>query len=364
MGKGKPSVPTDQTVIQSNLPKYARPYFERLLDRTEAESLRDYEAYQGQRLAGLSDDTLDARGKVRDIAGRGIAGIPQAAAISTQAAQRAMQSQDFNPYQYQSTAEKFGFSPLQDTSQAFGLDAAKQYMDPYMQQVVDVQKERAILDAQRQGAGRASQAVQAGAFGGSRQAVQEGMAQEALGRQLSEIQASGQQQAFQQAQQQFERDRGARERQRDALMGFDTARAGEAARVQEQMLREQQMTASERMEAEKLGLGAAESAAGLGLNLAKLGQQARDGDVQAAQLLEQIGKDETARDQAGLDLAYQDFIRQRDMPKEQLQFLSSILRGVPIQPSTETTSMQAYNPIQQLLGTGISALGLYKGLGG
>jgi len=364
MGKGKSSVPSDQTVVQSNLPKYVRPYFERLLDRTEAESKREYEPYQGQRIADTSGDVLDSRGKVRDIAGSGIAGIPQASAISTAAARRAMQSTDFNPFAFQSTAEKFGFSPFEDTSQAFDSDAARQYMDPYMQQVVDVQKERAILDAQRQGAGRAAQAVQAGAFGGSRQAVQEGLAQEALGRQLAEIQASGQQQAFQQAQQQFERDRGARERQRDALMGFDTARAGEAARVQEQMLREQQMTASERLEAEKLGLGAAESAAGLGLNLAKLGQQARDGDVQAAQLLEQIGKDQTAKDQAGLDLAYQDFVRQRDMPREQLQFLSSILRGVPITPSTETTSIQAYNPIQQLLGTGISALGLYKGLGG
>ena len=364
MGKGRQQTPADQTVVQTNLPKYVRPYFERLLDRTEGESLRDYEAYEGQRIAGEAQDTLDARQKARDIAGSGIAGLPQAAALSTQAARRAMQSANFNPFDYQSTAQEFGFSPFEDTAQPFGLEAAKQYMDPYMQQVVDVQKERAILDAQRAGAGRAAEAVGQGAFGGSRAAVQEGMAQEALGRQLAEIQATGQQQAFSQAQQQFERDRGARERQRDAMMGRDTARAQEAARVQEQLLREQQMTAGERLEAERLGLGAAESAAGLGLNLARLGQQARDGDVQSAQLLEQIGKDITGRDQAGLDLAYQDFVRQRDYPREQLQFLSSVLRGVPVQPSTETTTMQSYNPIQQLLGTGISALGLYKGLGG
>ena len=309
MGKGRQQAPADQTVVQTNLPKYVRPYFERLLERTEAESKREYEPYEGQRLAGEAQDTLDARQKARGIAGSGIAGLPQAQAATTAGIGRALQGMGYQAGQFDS-------------------DAAAQYMSPYMQQVVDVQKERAILDAQRQGAGRAAQAVQSGAFGGSRAAIQEGMAQEALGRQLAEIQASGQQQAFEQAQQQFERDRSAR------------------------------------ADAERLGLGAAELVGGQARGLADLGRLAREGDIESARLLEQVGKDVTARDQAGLDLAYQDFVRQRDYPREQLQFLSSVLRGVPVQPSTETTSMQSYNPIQQLLGTGISALGLYKGLGG
>jgi len=309
MGKGRQQAPAEQTVVQSNLPKYVQPYFERLLNRTEAESKREYEPYEGQRLAGEAQDTLDARQKARDVAGSGIAGLPTAQAATTAGIGRALQGMGYEAGQFDS-------------------DAAAQYMSPYMQQVVDVQKERAILDAQRAGAGRAAEAVGQGAFGGSRAAVQEGMAQEALGRQLAEIQASGQQQAFEQAQQQFERDR--------------TARA----------------------DAERLGLGAAELAGGQARGLADLGRLAREGDVEAARLLEQVGKDIGARDQAGLDLAYQDFVRQRDYPREQLQFLSSVLRGVPVQPSTETTSMQSYNPIQQLLGTGISALGLYKGLGG
>ena len=309
MGKGRQQAPAEQTVVQSNLPKYVQPYFERLLNRTEAESKREYEPYEGQRLAGEAQDTLDARQKARDVAGSGIAGLPTAQAATTAGIGRALQGMGYQAGQFDS-------------------DAAAQYMSPYMQQVVDVQKERAILDAQRAGAGRAAEAVGQGAFGGSRAAVQEGMAQEALGRQLAEIQASGQQQAFEQAQQQFERDR--------------TARA----------------------DAERLGLGAAELAGGQARGLADLGRLAREGDVEAARLLEQVGKDISARDQAGLDLAYQDFVRQRDYPREQLQFLSSVLRGVPVQPSTETTSMQSYNPIQQLLGTGISALGLYKGLSG
>ena len=309
MGKGKSSVPSDQTVVQSNLPKYVRPYFERLLDRTEAESLREYEPFEGQRLADEAQDTAAAREKARQVAGQGIQGLPTAQAATTAGIGRALQGMGFEAGQ-------------------FGSDAAAQYMSPYMQQVVDVQKERAILDAQRQGAGRAADAVQAGAFGGSRSAVQESLAGEALNRQLAEIQASGQQQAFEQAQQQFERDRAAR------------------------------------ADAERIGLGAGEMAGSQARALAELGGMARASDIESAQLLEQVGKGLTAREQAGLDLAYQDFVRQRDFPRENLQFLSSILRGVPITPSTETTTMQAYNPVQQLLGTGVSALGLYKGITG
>ena len=70
MGKGRsaPSAPTEQTVVQSNLPKYVQPYFERLLERAESESKREYEPYQGQRLADESQELLDSRQRVRDLA--------------------------------------------------------------------------------------------------------------------------------------------------------------------------------------------------------------------------------------------------------------------------------------------------------
>lgn len=308
MSKGSPK-PTDQTVVQTNLPEYVQPYFERLLNRTEAETKQQYQPYQGQRLQLGGKDVTDAQQMGRNIAGQGIQGLPQAQAATMAGLGRSLQGMGYQAGQFDNAA-------------------AQQYMSPYMQQVVDVQKQQAIREAQRQNAGRAADAVQAGAFGGSRQAIQQGLASEALSRQLGEIQASGQQQAYESAQGQFERDRAARE------------------------------------SAERLGIGAAESASGQAAQMAQLGQMARDGDVQAASMLEKIGRDIQAEKQAGLDIAYEDFVRQRDYDREQLQFYSSILRGVPVQPSTETTKLQSYNPIQQLLGTGVSALGLYKGMGG
>jgi len=308
MGKGSKQ-PQDQTVVQTNLPKYVKPYFERLLKRTEAESKQAYNPYTGQRLANVSGDTLQSRQNIRNIASSGIAGLPAAQGATMAGMQRALQGLGYQ-------------------SQDFDSAAAQKYMSPYMQNVVNVQKQQAIQDFQDQNAARAAQAVQAGAFGGSRQAIAQGMAQNELSRQLADIQAKGQQAAFEQASGQFERDRAARE------------------------------------SAERLGLTAGESLGAQGSQLAQLGQLAREGDIQAATLLEQIGKDQMARQQAGLDMAYEDFVRQRDYPREQLQFMSSILRGVPVQPSTETTKFGTYNPLQQLLGTGISALGLYKGIQG
>ena len=312
MGKGGRSAPapTEQTVVQSNLPKYVQPYFERLLERSESESKRDYTPYEGQRLADTSQDVLSSRKAVRDLAGSDIAGLADAQMATRAGIGRAGQAFSFRP----------------DMFTDAGI--AQSYMSPYMQNVVDIQKQQAIRDFQQQQAGRGAEAVQAGAFGGSRQGVQQALAGEALQRQLGDIQATGQQRAFEQAQQQFERDRAARE------------------------------------SGERLGLSAAERATTQANQLAALGERARAGDVQAAQLLEQIGKDEQAARQAGLDLGYEDFVRQRDFPRESLTFLSSILRGVPVQPSTETTKFQQYNPVRDLLGTGIAGLGLYRGLTG
>ena len=79
MGKGRSRPqPTEQTVVQSNLPKYFEPYAVDMIKRAESESKREYTPYEGQRLADESGDLLSSRSKVRDIAGSGIAGLDTA----------------------------------------------------------------------------------------------------------------------------------------------------------------------------------------------------------------------------------------------------------------------------------------------
>lgn len=85
----------------------------------------------------------------------------------------------------------------------------QKYMDPYMAAVVAEQQKNAqqIFDEQRAQAG--GQAAAAGAFGGTRQAVLESAMRRDLANQQGGIAATGLQQAYQNAQQQYERDRGA-----------------------------------------------------------------------------------------------------------------------------------------------------------
>ena len=78
----------------------------------------------------------------------------------------------------------------------------------------------------------------------------------------------------------------------------------------------------------------------------------------------QLDRDIRAEDQARADLAYEDFLRQRDFPQRQYERIAALLQGVPVTPNVEEQRMVAYNPIQQALGAGISALGLYRGLTG
>jgi hypothetical protein len=86
---------------------------------------------------------------------------------------------------------------------------AGQYMSPYVQQVVDLQQKNAIEKWQQANETQRAQAAAAGAYGGTRQAVEEATGQRDLQLQLAEIQATGLQNAYQQAQQQFNQEQAA-----------------------------------------------------------------------------------------------------------------------------------------------------------
>ena len=87
---------------------------------------------------------------------------------------------------------------------------AGQFMDPYMQNVVGIQQREAQRTADIAGTQRAGQAVKSGAFGGSRAGLMEAEAARNLATQKGDIQAQGQQAAFQNAQQQFNTEQNAR----------------------------------------------------------------------------------------------------------------------------------------------------------
>ena len=344
MGKGSKSssAPTNQTITQTNIPKEFAPYFERLMGRVEEQSLQDYDGYGGPRLAPSENfaDIGASRDMTRTIAGTGITGLPLAQAAAAGNILEARRLGEYGPGQF----SEFNFDPARQ----FTGQEVQQYMSPYLENVLDVQKSRAVEDFDRLRGSRNARAVQAGAFGGSRQGVQEGIAEEALMRQMGEIDASGRQAAFEQAAQQFGTDRAAQ-------MTRQQAQAGELERVQTGTEASRQFGAGQGLAA----LGAAGSEAG---RLVAIGEQERAANIQNAQLREAIGRAQQGETQAGLDIGYQDYLRQQGYPAEQLGFYSDVLRGLPVADAGTTNQQgyQSYNPLQQGLGAGLSALSLYK----
>ena len=408
-GGGGGSAPASQNITQTNLPEYAEPYFKRLLDRTESLSLGDYQPFQGQRQAALPGDISGAYDITRQVAGQGIAGLPQAMGVvsgNVQAgrdiAQRAGQPFQFGGTQFtQQSVDPFaGFQAADaqqfqfDPTQRFTGANVQQYMSPYMQAVVDEQSRRAIQQFQEQRGGRAAQAVGAGAFGGSRQAVQESLAERDLMDRLSGIQATGSQQAFEQAAQMFGQDRSAEFARQSAQAGelartqgigaqeaarVQAARASELARAQgidvaeagrvqaaqaAEQARIQAAQAAENRASQQSQLQALGFSAEQAQQMVGFGEAGRAADIQSAQLLENIGRSQLGREQEALDIAYQDFVRQQAFPEQQLQTYSSILRGVPVEPGVTRTAYTPFNPLQQALGAGLGAVGLYRGLVG
>jgi hypothetical protein len=423
MGKGGGS--GNQTVV-NRPPEEVMPFLLDALQQGRALTGQEYTPYGGQRLADTSPDVMASDQMVRNVAQRGIPGLDTAMGMTMDSASKiggvtgGGQGYDFSKYGGFKESE---FSPSGDISETQFKPAAEfsqfdfqgpekftgetvgQYMSPYMQQVADIQKQQAMENFQTQAGQRAANAVQSGAFGGSRQGVVEATAQKDLMSQMAEIDATSRQKAYEDAQGAFESDRAAQEQfqqnkyneqyKREMAQAEEFARAGdqvaaERARVQAaqtaELARVQAGAAGEasRVQAGEAGEESRVQAAqadenmrqrqfmleGLGMSsdmaaqIAALGGQSRSADIESAQLMEAIGLRQQGDVQKGLDLAYQDFINQRDWGKNQLADYVNIVYGNPLGGGDfGATTSPGPNPYSQALGGGISMLGLSRAYG-
>ena len=217
-----------------------------------------------------------------------------------------------------------------------------QYMNPYTQQVIE--RGQADIERQRQLASEnlAAQAQRAGAFGGSRQAVQEGvLAGEAL-RQAGALSAQQRQQAFQTALQSGQFDIGQR-MQADTL----NQRAAEMAAAREQAARSGNMQAANQFAIQQAELeqqaamanqrsaisGAGVRQAGAG-GLAGLSSQAFGMGQSAQQAVQQQAMQQRMLEQQILDAQRAQYQSQAGAPLAGLGLTSSILAGLPANQAT------------------------------
>ena len=97
--------------------------------------------------------------------------------------------------------------------------------------------------------------------------------------------------------------------------------------------------------------------------MSKIGTRGQLGRQTDLGLLQGIGGLQRGQDQTAIDIAYTDFLREQERPKEQLGFVSDIIRGAPFgQKTTSVGQTPGQRPapfLSQLLGMGMQGANIY-----
>jgi len=313
--------------MQSGIPDYARPYVDTMLGATqnqlfnyalnpqtsqyEPTTIKPYQAF-GQNGAGIGQGEMQA-------------------AQSAVAGPSDLQTQSYQGAAGMQTPGQFGMaSGLAGLGAMGSLNAGNQYnqmatnpyamqgfMSPYMQGVVNSQMQEANRNYDISGTQQASKATQSGAFGGSRGAIMAAENERNRNTALGGIQAQGLQSAFQNAQQ---------AQQFGANLGLQ-------------------------------GYGQALQGAG---QLANIGGQELGAQQSILGLQNQFGAQQQGQQQNVLNQAIQNYANTQNYPQQQLAFMNSQLRGLPLTNTTTTQYQAAPSMLSQVTGLGTAAYGANK----
>lgn len=221
----------------------------------------------------------------------------------------------------------------------FGGNQAAQYMSPFVQQALAPQMDQIARTGAQQKLGNAGQATQAGAFGGSRFGIQNAMTDYNTQQAQSNAYGQGMQNAFTNAQQQFNADAG-------------------------RNMQAQQAAEQSRQYGANLGLQGLQTALTGANALGALGGQQFQQGMDINKLQSAYGSQQQALDQQRATTSYQDFLDKQNYPYKQLSYMSDLIRGTPVGMQSSNQMYQAApSVISQAAGlgtAGIAGLGLYN----
>jgi len=303
-GSPAPAGPTQTNVQNTNIPEYAQPYVENMLNAAQAQiykpdmtGFNPYTPYSNSPtdyVAGFSPLQQQAQSAAANLQVPGSMGVAQgmtaAGTLGAMGAGRNYANQATDPYAMQS------------------------YMNPYLNAALQPQLQEIGRQYDITGTQQMGNATKSGAFGGNREALMASENQRNKNIAMNQAIGSGYNNAFQQAQQ---------AQQFGANLGLQGIQAGLGGASQ---LSNQ---------------GAAELAARQGI----LGTQAQQGAQQQNQ------------QQNVINQAVQNYATAQQYPYLQLGMLNSMLRGLPMQQATTQMYQAPPNQISQLAGLGTAGLG-------
>ena len=189
------------------------------------------------------------------------------------------------------------------TPQQFTADNAQRLMNPYLTAALNPQIDEARRQAEIQRMNNAARLTKAGAFGGSRQAIMEAEGDRNLATNLANITGQGYKTAYDQAMGQFNKE-------------------------------------------QDLGLQSTNAAQQYGL--AALQKQA------------ELGAQERGIEQEGITADINQFKEERDYPYKQVQYMQSLLQGLPL--AAQTYSYSQPSTLSEILSGSGGMMDLYKRL--
>ena len=270
-------------------------------------------------------------------------------------------------------AARLGILGLLGTGEMYSPDM----IDPFMNEYEDAAVQQALADIARQGdiaeQGLRAQAVGQGAYGGSRQAVAEQElgrnVLEQQGRTAAQMRQAGYENAAQRAQAAFEQSMSRRQGASQGIGNLGLSGAGLEMRGAQQAGNLGLQSAQLGLQGIQAGLGAQQQAAGIGQGISSIGQQyaglgqaAQQMGQQDVSMLNQLGAQQQAQQQAILDAQRMNAYQSALMPYQQLAFASDIITGAPT-GITSIMSQPGPSPVSQALGLGLTGLSM-MGSGG
>lgn len=247
--KSKPDKTTKTSERVVDLPGYIQRPLEDLIGRAESLSLEDYSPYEGQRVSDFTSDDINSFNMLRQQVGRTGGLMADASGVTREVGRRGLE----------------GFSQSE-------LDP---WMNPYIENVLDVGRRRRFEDYDTQMRDLRQRAGEAGSFGGSRFALAErGMAED-FRQNMADFETMGLSDAYNQG-------------LAGAMQGTQLAGQSAMDRVNQ--------------------AGAIQGA-----------------DYRDIGGLQSVGTSRRGLDQANLDVNYQDWLQEQAYPYEQANFLGNLL---------------------------------------
>ena len=385
------------------LTEFAGPYVGEMLGKARALADTPYQAYGGPLTAGASGLQGQAFAGYAGLDPTQQTGIASFGGDMTAGGTFGFGSAAGQGYQTGYTPGSYDLSGMQQGTfqntydpTAFTAAAAQQYMNPYLQaalnpQIAEVRRQEAITQAQDAG-----RAAQAGAFGGSRSFIMDAERARNTGQQIADITGQGYARAFDTAMGQFNTEQQRAMANRDAMMAQFNEQERMRQRIAEVGVDQFNREEEARRQAEEARRGQFNVEAG---RLAEFDERRRTQANEEARReierqereREQFNEQERRRinaeeadrryglsalrdmatagatqrgiEQEGITADYLQYQQEQQYPYEQLQFMQSMLQGLPI----TATSRQFVEPggFQELSGGigGILALLAQLGLG-